>query len=81
MDAVQATALTQAIAALTTFITGVSATSSSRRPTLIHELFATKNALDLGTRSGMEAFEKMAEPLPQVWDGTVQKFPAFVMQR
>ena len=48
-------------------------------PTPIHDLFSSGNALNLSTRSGMEAYEKMAKPLSQIWDGTPSSFPTFVI--
>ena len=77
MNAEQSNALTQAINALATAVaTVVGARPAPPRP--IHDLFASGEALDLGNRTGMQAFDKMSKPLPQVWDGTVPNFPSFL---
>ena len=69
-------ALALAISSLAAAVANI---NSAPQSIPIHDLFASGNALNLGTRSGMEAYEKMVEPLSQVWDGTPASFPTFIM--
>lgn len=65
--------------AISNLATAVANINSAPQSIPIHDFFASGNALNLGTRSGTEAYEKMAEPLSQVWDGNPASFPTFIM--
>ena len=44
----------------------------------IHDLFASGTAFDLSTRTGLSAFDKASQPLPETWNGNVAKLPEFL---
>ena len=46
---------------------------------VILDPFSFNNAFDLGTRSGLTAYEKITSPLDVLWDGAVETFPSFVV--
>ena len=74
----QATTLTQALQSLADAINQQNQNKNAN-PTLIRDLFASGRALNLGSRSGMDAFSEMSKPLPQTWDGNTASFPTFVI--
>ena len=78
MNGDQSNALRRAMNALATAVSTIRnpAPQTSMEP--IYDLFASGRALNLVTRTGIQAFEDMSKPLPQIWDGTISSFPSFV---
>ena len=64
MNEEQSNALTRAINSLATAVVSMVGAPAPTAP--IHDLFASGEALNLGNRTGMQAFEEMCKPLPQM---------------
>ena len=45
----------------------------------VHELFDATTPFDLSTRSGSSAYAKASSPLTEKWDGSIDKFPNFIV--
>ena len=81
MDPAQATALTNAIQALAAAVTAMPAPPAAPAAyTPVVDLFDSNLPFDLSTRSGNDAFTRISQPLDEIWDGTVDKFPLFLIE-
>ena len=82
MDPAQATALTNAIQALATAVTAMPANPTAPAAHVpIVDLFESNQPFDLfWTRSGNDAFNKISNQLDEIWDGTVETFPLFLIE-
>ena len=78
MDPAQATALTNAIQALAAAVTAMPAPPAAPAAHVpVVDLFESNQPFDLSTCSGNDAFNKISNPLDEIWDGTVETFPLF----
>jgi len=48
-------------------------------PTKAHNFFATNNPFNLDTQSGSNAYSTISSPFDQLWDGTGESFPSFLV--
>ena len=75
----QAEALTAAITTLTNVVTRMVSSTPATPRTPVHDLYSSPEPFILSTRSGIQVFEKISQPLSEVWDGTIASFPVFVI--
>ena len=69
-------------AVLKTFQANPPASPSAAAPAAhvnILDAFESVNPFDLGSPSGSYAFSKASAPLNETWDGTIKKFPSFII--
>ena len=76
-------ALAQALQALAGALQGFQQQQQNQQQgqggNITHDPFASPDAFDLGSRAGSNAFSTACAALDETWDGTVEKFPAFVV--
>ena len=84
MDAAQAITLTNAITALTAAITALPPHPPAPPPPAAHvpivDIFDSNLPFDLSTRSGHDAMTHISKALDEICDGTVDKFPLFLIE-
>ena len=69
-------ALTQAITALTNAIAFL---QPPPQPAAVYDPFASDVPFNLSTRLGSQAYSDISSPLDEVWDGSVNTFPSFMV--
>ena len=69
-------ALTQAITALTN---AISFLQPPPEPAAVYDTFAPDVPFNLSTRLGSQAYSDISSPLDEVWDGSVNTFPSFIV--
>ena len=78
-------ALTNAMAALANAINNfanAAPQAAQRAPaanTPVVDLYSSNQPFDLANRTGLNAFQNISKPLDEIWDGTTEKFPHFVI--
>jgi len=73
------TSNTAIASALQDLATAVAALRPVVAPTKVQDPFATKDPFDLDTQSGSNAYSTISSPIGQLWDGTVESFPSFLV--
>ena len=66
-------------AALQALATAVATLRSATALAKVHDPFATNDLFDLDTRSGSNVYITISSPLDELWDGTVDSFPSFLV--
>ena len=81
VDAALAAALTQLANAINNFAPAAAGPGGAipAAPVPLLDPFASNAPFDLSTRSGLTAFTQAGSALDDLWDGTVDKFPSFVI--
>lgn len=71
------TALANAMNALASAISAFQPSATTTPP--VTNLYATNDAFDLSTRTGLNAFNAISQPLDEKWDGTTENFVSFLI--